>query len=121
MFERLVKSINVKTQMLRCFLSPGAGTLAISRELRLVWQKFVGVKLANNKVSIVCTFKSQFHMQLRLDNDVTTRWLSILVARNWSGGRWRADSFLSQGALYEPPWLARSSFSLVALMTMVTT
>ena len=29
--------------------------------------------------------------------DVTTRWPSTQVAANWSGGRWREDSFLRQG------------------------
>merc|ERR1712037_860782 len=47
------------------------------------------------------------------------RWPSTQVAANWSGGRWRADSFLSQGSDYKLPWSAMSSSSPV--VTMITT
>ena len=35
------------------------------------------------------------------------------MAANWSGGRWRADSFPSQVPDFEPPWSGISSLSPV--------
>ena len=70
-------------------------------------------------------FSSQFHICLLIRNykskALTTRWPSIPVRANWSGGRWRADSFLSQGSTYELPWSAISSSFPVALMKISTT
>ena len=62
--------------LIRCFLSPGAGTLTISRELRLVCQvatifmhEQCSLNMANKKFAFVCPLKSHFHM-LRLDKQV---------------------------------------------------
>ena len=55
------------------------------------------------------------------DEALTTRWPPIPVAAKWrSGGRWREESFLSQGMAHEPPWLVISSSSPVVLMITTT-
>ena len=102
--------------LVRCFLSPGGGlSRAISPALRSVCQaaKPCFDEIGKQYVLIVYPFKSEFHICLLIrqfkSKAVTTRWPSTQVAANWSGGRWRADSFLSQGADYELPWSERSS------------
>ena len=56
-----------------------------------------------------------------LSKALPTRWPSIQVAANWSGGRWRADSFLHQDGDRELPWSAGSSSSSVALTETTST
>ena len=115
------------TQMLRCFLSPGGGVAATgSPALRLVCPAAkpcvgeIGKQISFHYLHI---FKFQFHTRCLLirkieSEAVTTRWPSTQVAASWSGGRWRADSFLHLGLDYEPPWSTMSSSSPVVLMRM---
>ena len=65
-------------------------------------------------------FTSKSNQSDKLSKDVTTRWPSTPVAANWSGGRWRADSFLHQGADFEPPSSERSFTSPVVTMLSLT-
>ena len=119
-------SPDAKTQMLRCFLSPGGLTIAGSPALRLVCQAaktFVSVKLANNRFPLSVDSNPSFiyacsHKKDYKSNDLTTRWPSIPVAANWSGGRWRAESFLHQEEGFEPPWSPISSLSPVVSMVI---
>ena len=120
--------------MLRCFLSPGgwqvwqvavAGSLVTgSPALRLVCPAAkpcvgeIGKQISFHYLHI---FKFQFHTRCLLirkigSEAVTTRWPSTQVAASWSGGRWRADSFLHQGTDYELPRSTVSSTSPVVLM-----
>ena len=71
-------------------------------------------------------FKFQFHTRCLLigkieSEAVTTRWPSTQAAASWSGGRWRADSFLHQGGAYELPRSTVSSTSPVVLTMVATT
>ena len=106
--------VSCDNTMLRCFLSPEDIPLAGSPALRLVCQA------EKTCIGIICEFRSLFHYMLVIrkikSKAVTTRWPSTPVAANWSGGRWRAESFLHQGATFELPWSAISSSSPVVMM-----
>ena len=116
-------------QILRWFLSPGGVLVTdprfltpISPALRLGCQAAKAFFLWNWQTKwffIVC----QYCLLLREIEikSVTTRWPSTQVAANWSGGRWREDSFLHQGLDWEPPWSAMSSSPWLVAMTMTTT
>ena len=80
----------------------GEGSAVVWRDGVKYWGQFA--KSCDNHISIItilesttfCKYKSLECSRLILPTLYATRWRHTLVAANWSGGRWRADSFLHQ-------------------------
>ena len=112
--------------MPRCFLSPGERTTlsTISPALRfgkaLFWWNWQTNKLPLSAHIQKTISHTLLFIRTIKSKAVTTRWPSTQVAANWSGGRWRADSFLHQGLDWELLWSAMSSSSPVVMMMVPT-